>query len=78
MQRLWTYISRYRYRYLRGILCLFVTATLAMSIPLLLKRTVEGIEQGRPFFDISLNIGAIVGIALLLGVVRAFSTLSDF
>ena len=73
MQRLWTYISRYRYRYLRGIVCLFVTATLAMSIPLLLKRTVEGIEQGRPFFDISLNIGAIVGIALLLGVVRAFS-----
>jgi ATP-binding cassette subfamily B multidrug efflux pump len=73
MQRLWTYISRYRFRYLRGILCLLATATLAMSIPLLLKRTVEGIEQGRPFFDISLNIGAIIGVALLLGVVRAFS-----
>lgn len=73
MQRLWAYISRYRYRYLRGILCLLATATLAMTIPLLLKRTVEGIEQGRPFFDISLNVCAIVGIALLLGVVRAFS-----
>ena len=73
MQRLWTYISRYRYRYLRGILCLLATATLAMSVPLLLKRTVEGIEQGRPFFDISLYVGAIIGIALVLGVVRAFS-----
>lgn len=73
MRRLWAYIFRYRYRYLRGILCLLATASLAMSIPLLLKRTVEGIEQGRPFFDISLNVAAIIGIALLLGVVRAFS-----
>ena len=73
MYRLWPYIFRYRYRYLRGILCLLVTASLAMSIPLLLKRAVEGIEQGLPFFDISLSVAAIIGVALILGVVRAFS-----
>ena len=73
MHRLWTYIFRYRYRYLRGILCLLVTASLAMSIPLLLKRTVEGIEQGLPFFDISLSVAAIIGVALILGLARAFS-----
>ena len=63
MYRLWPYIFRYRYRYLRGILCLLVTASLAMSIPLLLKRAVEGIEQGLPFFDISLSVAAIIGVA---------------
>ena len=73
MYRLWPYIFRYRYRYLRGILCLLVTASLAMSIPLLLKRAVEGIEQGLPFFDISLSVAAIIGVALILSVVRAFS-----
>ena len=73
MRRLWTYILRHRYRYLRGIVCLFATATLAMSIPLLLKRTVEGIENGLSFAEISVSVGAIIGVALVLSVVRAFS-----
>ena len=73
MHRLWGYIYRYRTRYLRGILCLVVTATLAMSIPLLLKHAVEGIEKGLPFHQVSFYILAIVGIALVQGVVRAFS-----
>lgn len=73
MHRLWGYIYRYRVRYLRGIFCLVVTATLAMSIPLLLKRAVEGIEQGLPLRQISLYAMAIIGIALVQGVVRAFS-----
>ena len=34
MHRLWGYIVRYRARYMRGIICLVVSATLAMSIPL--------------------------------------------
>jgi len=73
MHRLWGYIYRYRARYLRGIFCLVVTATLAMSIPLLLKRTVEGIEQGLPFRQLSFYLLAIIGVALVQGVVRAFS-----
>ena len=78
MHRLWGYIYRYRTRYLRGILCLVVTATLAMSIPLLLKRAVEGIEKGLPFRQISFYILAIVGIALVQGMVRAFSRVLVF
>jgi ATP-binding cassette, subfamily B, multidrug efflux pump len=73
MHRLWGYICRYRARYLRGIICLVVTATLAMSIPLLLKRAVDGIEKGLPFRQVSVYILAIVGVALVQGVVRAFS-----
>ncbi len=73
MHRLWGYICRYRARYLRGIVCLVVTATLAMSIPLLLKRAVDGIEKGLPFRQVSFYILAIVGVALVQGVVRAFS-----
>ena len=73
MHRLWGYIHRYRMRYLRGIFCLVVTATLAMSIPLLLKRAVEGIEKGLPLSQLSVYLFAIVGIALVQGVVRAFS-----
>ena len=70
MHRLWGYIYRYRARYLRGIVCLVVTATLAMSIPLLLKHAVEGIEKGLPFRQIALYILAIIGVALVQGVVR--------
>jgi len=73
MHRLWGYIYRYRARYLQGILCLVATATLAMSIPLLLKHAVEGIEKGLPFRQVSFYILAIVGVALVQGVVRAFS-----
>src|SRR5215813_12904989 len=78
MHRLWGYIYRYRARYLRGIFCLVVTATLAMSIPLLLKRAVEGIEKGLPFRQIALYVLAIVGVALVQGVVRAFSRFMIF
>src|SRR5919109_4812367 len=73
MRRLWGYIYGYRSWYLRGIFCLVVTATLAMSIPLLLKRAVEGIEQGASARHLSLYVVAIIGIALVQGVVRACS-----
>ena len=73
MQRLWGYIYQYRYRYLRGIACLVITATLAMSIPWLLKHAVEGIEHGRPLSEIARTILLIIGIAAVQCVVRAFS-----
>ena len=50
-----------------------MTATLAMSIPWLLKQAVEGIEHGRPFSEVSSTVLLIIGIALLQGVVRSFS-----
>ena len=64
---------QYRYRYARGIACLVVTATLAMSIPWLLKQAVEGIEHGRPVREIASTLLLIIGIALLQGIVRSFS-----
>jgi ATP-binding cassette subfamily B protein len=78
MRRLWGYIYRYRTRYCRGIFCLVVTATLAMSIPLLLKHAIEGIEKGLPFRQVLLYVLAIIGIALVQCVVRAFSRVLVF
>lgn len=78
MHRLWRYILRYRVRYLWGIFCLVATATLAMSIPLLLKQTVEAIEHGAAPGRLSLYISSIIGIALVQGVARAFSRFMIF
>lgn len=78
MQRLWRYILRYRARYLRGIICLVATATLAMSIPLLLKHAVEAIEHGAPPVQLTYYVAAIVGIALVQGVVRSCSRFMIF
>ena len=41
MQRLWSYMIRYRGRYAIGLACLLATGTLAMAVPYLLKRAVE-------------------------------------
>ena len=46
MRRLWSYLARYRARYVAGCLCLLVTASLAMAIPVLLKRAVDSIPTG--------------------------------
>lgn len=73
MQRLWGYLYQYRYRYLRGIACLVVTATLAMWIPLLLKQAVDGIEHGRPTSEISGTLLLVIGVAIVQGLVRSFS-----
>jgi ATP-binding cassette, subfamily B, multidrug efflux pump len=73
MHRLWGYIVRYRARYARGIFCLIASATLAMSIPLLLKWAVEAIQQQRPVRDILFYVFAIIIIACVQGVVRSFS-----
>jgi ATP-binding cassette subfamily B protein len=73
MYRLWGYIVRYRARYVRGIFCLIASATLAMSIPLLLKWTIEAIQQQRPFRDVLFYVLAIIGTACVQGVVRSFS-----
>ncbi len=73
MRRLWAYLRRYRTRYLVGGFCLFATATLAMSVPLLLKRAIDGIGAGAPLAHVSALALAIVGIALVQGVARTFS-----
>jgi ATP-binding cassette subfamily B protein len=78
MHRLWGYLFRYRARYVRGIACLVASATLAMSIPLLLKWTIEAIQQNHPFSEVSWYVGVIILIACLQGVVRSFSRFMIF
>ena len=73
MRRLWAYMRRYRARYLAGGLCLFATATLAMAIPLLLKRAIDAIGAGAPLGRVGALALAIVGIALVQAVARTFS-----
>jgi ATP-binding cassette subfamily B protein len=78
MHRLWRYILRYRARYVRGIVCLVATATLAMSIPLLLKRAVETIEKGNAPEQLVFYVLAIIGVAVVQGMVRSFSRFMIF
>jgi ATP-binding cassette subfamily B multidrug efflux pump len=73
VQRLRVYVWRYRWRYLAGAVCLFVTATLAMSVPYLLKRAINVIEQGQPFRQVTILAVSIVAIAAVQAVARTFS-----
>jgi ATP-binding cassette, subfamily B, multidrug efflux pump len=78
VQRLKGYFWRYRARYLAGGLCLLATATLAMSVPYLLKRAINAIEQGQPFRVVALFALYIVGIAVVQAVARTFSRVLIF
>ncbi|MEW6270868.1 MAG: ABC transporter ATP-binding protein [Thermodesulfobacteriota bacterium] len=81
MRPLWRYLARYRTRYAAGCLCLIATATLAMAIPVLLKRAVDSIpvavgaaagEAAGPGTAAWYALAVIV-IAIAQGVVRTFS-----
>ena len=73
VHRLRTYVWRYRWRYVAGGFCLLITATLAMSIPYLLKRAINAIEHGEPVHQVTLLALSIVAIALVQAVARTFS-----
>ncbi|MBY0280306.1 ABC transporter ATP-binding protein/permease [Candidatus Binatia bacterium] len=77
MRRLWSYLARYRMRYLAGCLCLIATASLAMAIPVLLKRAVDSIQSSPDVATGARSAGfyaaIVIGIALVQGVVRTFS-----
>jgi ATP-binding cassette subfamily B protein len=71
--RLWGYSRRYRTRYLLGALCLIATASLAMAVPYLLKRAIDGIQAGQPFADVAAIAALIAAIAVVQGLVRTLS-----
>ena len=77
MRRLWSYLARYRMRYLAGCLCLIATASLAMAIPVLLKRAVDSIQASGDVASGARTAGfyaaIVIGIALVQGIVRTFS-----
>ncbi len=77
MQRLWSYMIRYRGRYALGLACLLVTASLAMAVPYLLKRAHRRHQRGEPFRVGGRMVrGAIVAIALVQAVARTLSRAS--
>jgi ATP-binding cassette subfamily B protein len=73
VRRLTTYLWRYRWRYALGGSLLVATASLAMAVPYLLKRAVETVEQGRPLGDVAGYALAVIGVALVQGVIRTCS-----
>jgi ATP-binding cassette subfamily B multidrug efflux pump len=73
MRRLWGYLQRYRARYALGGACLFVTATLAMLVPYLLKRAIDAIAQGAPVSAVTTLALCIIAIAIVQAVARTLS-----
>ncbi len=78
MQRLWSYMIRYRGRYAVGLVCLLATGTLAMTIPYLLKRAVDTIAAGGSAAAVGWLAAAIVAIALAQSVARTVSRFMIF
>ncbi len=73
MRRLYSYMARYKWRYAWGLLCLVVTASLAMIIPYFLKRAVEVIEHDRDLHRLGTYVSLIIGFAVVQCVTRTFS-----
>ena len=73
MSRLWSYLLRYRIRYLGGIACLFTSTSLDMSVPWLFGRAVHVIEIDAGTRALVTYVGIIVCVAALSAVVRTFS-----
>ena len=73
MRRLYGYMLRYMWRYVLGLVCLLVTASLAMIIPYFLKRAVEVIEHDRALDGLGFFVAVILLLAILQGVARTFS-----
>jgi ATP-binding cassette subfamily B protein len=71
--RLWGYLRRYLKRYFLGAACLIVTASLAMTVPYLLKRAIEAIQAGAPFSQVATIAAVIALIAVAQAVVRTMS-----
>ncbi len=72
MRRLLVYIRRYWLRYAFGIFCTLATATLAMSIPFLVRDAINAIEKGHAERVASLA-ELICAAAVVMGIVRWFS-----
>lgn len=66
-------MRRYRGRYVLGVVCLLATASLAMSVPLLLKYAIDAIGAGAGIRPVAGYAIAIIVIAIVQGVVRTWS-----
>src|SRR5579864_1828320 len=77
MRRLFGYMLDVAWRYAFGILCTFATATLAMTIPYLLKTGIDAIQAGH-YERLSRIAELIAGAALTMGAARWCSRFTIF
>src|SRR5712692_9711210 len=73
MGRLKGYVLRYWRRYVVGSICLLVTVTLVMWIPLWLREAVKIIESGGSLAEVRYYALLIAGAGFVQGIVRTFS-----
>jgi ATP-binding cassette, subfamily B, multidrug efflux pump len=81
VRRLLGYLARYRRRSAVGVLCLIVTASLAMAIPRLLKAAVDSIDPSRPHESghaVAWYALGVIGIAIVQAIARSISRFTIF
>lgn len=73
MYRLLSYLSRYRWRYAVGLVCLFSTASLAMVVPYLVRGAIDAFANHEGSAVVGRYALAMVAVAVLQALVRTFS-----
>jgi ATP-binding cassette subfamily B multidrug efflux pump len=73
MHRLLSYLSRYRRRYAVGLACLFSTASLAMTVPYLMRGAIDAYASKSGSTVVARYALAMVAVAVLQALVRTFS-----
>ena len=64
------YIAAHRRMFLVGLLCAFVTNSLSMVIPLIIKYTIDNIGKSQGMRIVMICVGVLIGIKLIQGVFR--------
>ncbi|HUN84649.1 MAG TPA: ABC transporter ATP-binding protein [Terracidiphilus sp.] len=65
---LFAYMRRYRWGYVRGILCVIATNAVWVLFPQILKKAIDGLEHGITRREILVFAGLLVAIALIKGI----------
>lgn len=73
LERLFHYFKRYRGYYLVGFFLLIATNSLALTIPWILKCTVNQVQAGITQQRLWLYLGAMIGVALIQALIRMSS-----
>src|SRR5262245_8349896 len=78
MPRLWRHLARDRARLTWGVLCLLTATSLAMAVPWLVRRVIDGIAAGQGVAALAPTLGLIVAVAVVQAVVRTVSRATIF
>jgi len=64
------YLVPHRRMFLAGLACAFLTNSIGMLVPLIIKYTIEAVEKGSGAKIVTLSIAVLVGLKLLVGIFR--------